>query len=56
MDFLTEQLELDEDAYRKSAVIMWERLFEDAKTAWYEGNPSFIGHVGKWIKLAAGVM
>ena len=54
MDFLTEQLELDAELTVKCSNYVGEAI-EDARLLGMKGI-LLIGHVGKWIKLAAGVM
>ena len=54
MDFLTEQLELDAELTVKCSNYVGEAI-EDARLLGMKGI-LLIGHVGKWVKLAAGVM
>ena len=53
MDFLTEQLELDAELTVKCSNYVGEAI-EDARLLGMKGI-LLIGHVGKWVKLAAGV-
>ena len=54
MDFLTEKLELDAELTVKCSNYVGEAI-EDARLLGMKGI-LLIGHVGKWVKLAAGVM